>query len=160
MASKPSLSKNKKLKRSDEGSSEKMTDEKGTLINLTPHDIHVYVPWTVEGEGPYGPVRTFPRSGIECRCVGRTPKEYEPLLGNVPVTAAPEYTDVEGFPEGESFGSDILVSLVVGQYLQLYPEEYPGAVYGPDTGPTGGVRDKDGKILGTRHLVLYKGRTE
>ncbi len=50
--------------------------------------------------------------------------------------------------------------MVVGQFLQANPELYPGAVYVPDTGPEGVLKDADGKIFGTIRLVKYKDRTD
>ena len=79
------------------------------------------------------------------------------VLG-IPVVPAPLFSDVVGLPSDEEFQPDILVSMPVGEFLRNHPERYGGAVFGPDTGPDGVVRDQRGTILGTTRLLLYKDR--
>ena len=83
----------------------------------------------------------------------------DPILeSSIPVILAPLFTSVEGLP-GKGFLPDILVSMPVGEILRNEPETYKGAVYGPDTGPDGVLRDDKGVIKGTFGLVLYKPRS-
>ena len=123
------------------------------LINCTPHDVRIF------GENDdFEMVETIVKSGTFARMTQESDEILETRIkvGNrmVSVKRAPVFTEVLGLPD--DLAKPIIVSMPVGQYLQQHPEKYKGAVFGPDTGPGGVVRDKGGQILGTRHFILYK----
>lgn len=121
------------------------TDE--TIVNLTPHDIHVYDRETKKL------IKTFKASGTVCRCLSDPVLEMEPLYGKIPVQYAPSFYELEGLPTDEN-APDILVSMPVGEMLRNRKSRYNGAVYGPNTGE-GAYRNDKGQIIGTFGLVMY-----
>lgn len=138
------------------------------ILNMTPHDISVYR--NNNGEScELTLVGFYPKSTRTCRCVPSPVVECDPIQdGTVPVILAPSFSSVEGLPgvkekgvllPDDGFSPDILVSMPVGEILRNEPERYRGAVYGPDTGPDGVIRDDKGAIKGTFRLVLYKPRS-
>lgn len=137
------------------------------FLNMTPHDIHVYRKNNGGSDGPLVEqvlVHVFPASGNTCRCVQSPVEPCDPISiskNSIPVIQAPSFSSVEGLPEKEEGlpSPDILVSMPVGEILRKEPETYEGAVYGPDTGSDGVLRDDKGVIKGTFRLVLYKPRS-
>lgn len=114
-----------------------------SYINLCPHDIVL----SLEDI-------TFEFKTTRClRLVEKEgnvlPNEYE----LVPVLSPPEYIGLNFTPEP---GSRIIVSQLVAQYLKEHQETFKlGAVYAPDTGPRGAVRDDKGQIIGTKRLIKF-----
>lgn len=141
------------------------------FLNMTPHDIHVYRKNNGDSDVRFRGLLTeqvlghvFPASGNTCRCVQSPVEQCDPISiskSSIPVIQAPSFSSVEGLPEKEEGlpSPDILVSMPVGEILRKEPETYEGAVYGPDTGSDGVLRDDKGVIKGTFRLVLYKPRS-
>lgn len=131
-----------------------MSMNASTLLNCTPHAITIY---DDKGENV---ITTFPSSGYVARLTSK-PQEWVGSLqlddGRVVPIYSPQVfqKEVEGLPPlEENQRLNIIVSLVVGEHLKAIPF-WQGAVYGPDMGKDGVVRNEAGQILGTKRLVLY-----
>ena len=116
---------------------------KVNLINLTPHDLTVYL--------ADGTTLTIPPSGV----VARVSQDYTPLgtlnLGNAQVPlVATTYGEIQGLPDPQD-GTLFLVSALVAQAAWAQGRK---DVLAPDTG-AGAVRDSDGKIIGVRRLLAH-----
>jgi len=117
------------------------------IVNLTPHDLTVYVD---------GKVISVPSSGA-----ARLSQKEEVVgsLGEIPVTRT-AYGELQ-LPEGVDIRDKyVVVSILVAQgagdkLLELGAK----AVFVPNTGPTGygAVRDENGRIQGVKSLILVKG---
>lgn len=72
----------------------------------------------------------------------------------IPVVFQPKYTGLSHAVSGS-----IIVSMVVAQWLAPRPDVIQQlgitAIYSPDTGPQGVVRNERGEIVGTTRLVKY-----
>ena len=118
------------------------------IENYTPHDVNI-----VDENGNV--VITIPRSGKiarvkqERRHVGFINIEGK----QVPIVKT-VYGEVEGLPEKPEEDKLYIVSTIVAQALSNKPE-WKNHLLVPDTGPGSVVRDKDGKIVGVRFLILY-----
>lgn len=120
--------------------------QKGTLTNLTPHDVCII---TESGQKvtvlSYGVLRLKEQ---------RTKEEQ--IHDDITVVSAPVYTGVDRPKLIEDDMTDIIVSMPVAQYMIQQPEWAHLRIFCPDTGPHGAVRDKDGRIVGTKRLVQYQ----
>ena len=109
-----------------------------TVVNTTPHDIHLYKNgevWKTIPTSPNHELRMTTEQGVVSDLEG------------FPVTTKPKFLNIEGLmPNGP-----ILVSMLVGDFLANKRQN----VYGPDTGPASVVRSKEGTILGTKLLIKY-----
>lgn len=129
-----------------------MASVTNTMINCTPHDLHVY---DEKGENV---VVTYHRSQYAPR-LGQEPQKQVGSITtesgkNIPVYSPQKFGNVEGLPPcGEGSCPDIIVSMLVGQKLQE-SGSWPGGVFGPDTGK-GAVRAENGQIKGTMRLIQY-----
>jgi len=114
-----------------------------TLVNLTPHDIVIY---DEDGETvklvikPSGKVA---RVTVKRKKVGK--------INGVPVYRN-EFSEVEGLPFPKR-GVVYIVSILVQQALKLRGIKRKDIV-SPDTSPEGVVRDKNGRILGTKGFQI------
>lgn len=108
-----------------------------TIINLTPHDIHVV--------GADGQTVVFPASGVCARVSSSDEIVGELDLGefDLPVVST-AYGRVEGIPESGMF----LVSAMV---LAQLGEEYRNRAFAPDTGKTA-VRNDAGQVVAVRQF--------
>lgn len=129
-----------------------------TLVNCTPHPIHVY---NVSDDGSTKEIiETYPPSGIVPRLKQTAQEQIDTIPASlegrvVPIYSAPQLGAVEGLPEfAEGEHKPIIVSLLVAQQLRD-TKSWPCAVYAPDTGPAGVVRDDKGQIIGTKWLIEY-----
>jgi hypothetical protein len=120
------------------------------IKNLTPHAIVLVLPTQTI---------TIPPSGSVARLVSSAPSVIPPLVENgveIPVAPPPYFESCEGLEHG---GADaLIVSAMVGNFFAENWSEYPhlkGRVFGPDTSPSGSVRDADGKIIGVKGLIRY-----
>jgi hypothetical protein len=129
-------------------------DCKTSILNLTPHAIHLYCNKTV--------VLMIEPHGSTARMIEQRPilpNLSTSCLFNLPVSASPVFIDVSNLPTELDDGKKvILVSMPVGHFLRDHPEIWKGPVIGPDTGPgpMGAVRDEFGNIIGCSSFVLYK----
>jgi len=122
---------------------------KGWLQNYTPHPVHIL--------GKYGNTLVFMPvlKGKGARCAQAEQKTLKPAtcsgeIDEIDVVEEPRFLDVEDLPPGQ----EVIVSMPVAQRLK--ETGYDGVVYSPDTSPAGSIRDDQGKILGTKRLVLWK----
>lgn len=107
-----------------------------SIINLTPHAIHV----DVDG------VRTvFPPSGTVARVASSVVPMYH--IDDIPVTTV-QFSDVENLPEPAP-DTWYLVSALVCQQCHDRSD-----VIAPDTGSTA-IRDEAGRIVAVRGFVMY-----
>jgi hypothetical protein len=131
-----------------------------SLINLTPHSITVFT-GDDGGSNENGVIYPTEQDKKVVRVRSR-PQELVAILENGISVFTPQRfeTDKDGqavlenFPYSPDINQehpDIIVPMLVGNHI---PKWYRGKVYIPDTGPFGVVRDKDGKIIGTKHLCL------
>ena len=115
------------------------------LVNLTPHDIVLHR----QNEDR---VR-FPSKG-NVRAIG-TPNvanEVASALFGIPIVEPIIYTSLEGMPDDKTL--NILVSLVVANFMVKHDYEWLGIVCVPDTGPSSAIRDKvENRIVGVRQFV-------
>ncbi len=120
-----------------------------SMLNLTPHDIVVVDGWS--------PKVTYPRSGEQVRLniVERGPPTQ--LENGVWVHEAQRFTTLDRSMKFDEKIRGVLVSMPVGEHLRTYGKKMgiEVSVYGPDTSPDAAVRDGDGRIVGTKALVLY-----
>ena len=129
------------------------------ILNLTPHDVNVYLSRDDDDDEPT--VRTYPASR---KGAVRVRTKLQTLLGTledgVPVYSAPAFEDaLDNFPfdpaedEVEIHHPDIIVSMVVAPHV---PNWYGGCVYVPDTGPSSAVRSDAGRMLGVKRFYLAR----
>ncbi|MBO8164674.1 MAG: hypothetical protein H0Z34_13315 [Brevibacillus sp.] len=111
-----------------------------TIINLTPHDVHVY-----DAEGKTA-IKTYPASGIVARV-----KSSTEIVGEVDGIAVAHITfgEIEGLPNPQP-GTKYIVSLLVLQAVDGKRDD----LIGPDTGPGSVVRDESGQIVGVRRFQV------
>jgi len=133
----------------------------GDSVNLTPHALSFYsddgarVILTVP-PAPCGPLRLLDDATKDRRLGPVLAGEY----GAFPAVEAPAFTGIAPAPLADLLDAHarlILVSMPVGQYLRDHPLLVPShvAVFGPDSGPDGAVRDASGVILGCKRVVRY-----
>ena len=112
------------------------------IVNLTPHAINI-----IAG------VQNFeiPASGQVARCAVKSAQAgFIPVDGvQIPVVQN-QFGEVEGLPE-EVAGTILLVSALVGSALAGKRND----LYGPDTSPSGAVRDESGKIVAVKGLQKF-----
>jgi len=113
------------------------------LINLTPHDIVIY---HEDGETVKLVVKP---SGKVARVTVKRKKIGE--INGIPVYRN-EFSEVEGLPFPKR-GVIYIVSILVQQALKLRGIKRKDVV-SPDTSPEGVVRDKNGKIVGTKGFQI------
>ncbi|MCH9632610.1 MAG: hypothetical protein S4CHLAM6_09480 [Chlamydiae bacterium] len=124
------------------------------LINCLPYNLTIYDAKTRQ------PTRTFFQLSSPPHLVTKPQKAVEPILfedgsSEVPVCTPQVFERIEGLPPyNKSNFTAIIVSDVMGKFLQKNPSIWDGKVYGPDIGE-GAVRDSHGQILGTTRLVQY-----
>ena len=104
--------------------------DRGVLVNLTPHPVNIYL------DGADDPITIMP-SGVTPRCAASN------------VVVAPGFTqsvigDVTGLPDKKDG-----VLLIVGALVRTACPDRDDLI-GPDTSPTGAVRDSAGMIIGAR----------
>lgn len=124
------------------------------MINLTPHAIVVV-------NQQSGVETCFEPSGRVARVTERWPEKFESDPDEpetVPIISAPIYTGIE-MDDGSELPvlKRLIVSLLVAQYMVAHANQFAliTAVYTPDTGPTGVIRDAAGRITGTRRLIRH-----
>ncbi len=119
-------------------------------MNLTPHIVRVFV------DGQHSDV-LYPASGTEARCSSVQQRPLYQLKNNVPVWTPQDFTGVTGIDEIGADVHGIIVSMPVAQYLReaRFPKISRLYVYCPDTSPDAVRRDDDGRVVGTRRLVVY-----
>lgn len=110
------------------------------IINLTPHDVHVY-----DAEGKRI-IRTYPASGIVARVKSST--EIVGEVDGIPV-ARTAFGEIEGLPDPQS-DTKYIASLLVLQAAAGKRDD----LIGPDTGPGSVVRDESGQIVGVRRFQI------
>lgn len=118
------------------------------LVNLTPHDLHVY-----DATGKKL-VRTIERSssGEVARLEEIVSLDFNQSLRiGVPVQRI-VFGAVKGLPPHDANAKiTYIVSMAVGQAVC---RERPDVVC-PDTSERGSVRDPEGRIIGTKGFVVY-----
>lgn len=112
------------------------------IINLTPHDITVFLSNDEK--------KIYPRSGR----VARVSVKAEPIgeVDGVP-TVQIEYGEIEGLPERPD-GNYYIVSVLVLQAAERLDHPMLPWLLAPDTGPESAVRDDQGRIVGVRRFVV------
>ncbi len=151
------------------------------LLNLTPHACHLYL-----RGGRVVTLERYVDPAVGAAVDARMASEVCPLgaravsphgtLGDV-LDEADACADTIAFsspqrptgllaplPCAEDDGATaLLVSAMVGEYVQAHPDAWRGPVYAPDTSPLCAVRSQDeatrGQIIGVRGLVVYKEAT-
>lgn len=119
------------------------------LVNLTPHLI------TLCTEDGSGILETFPSEGsVRAHSHHQTKNEIASMHLNVPVFSPQIFSSVEGLPDDTSL--NIIVSLVVGEFMRRTNHAWDGMVLGPDTGPDSCLRNAGGEIIGIRRFIQYK----
>lgn len=115
-------------------------NENMKIINLTPHDVHVY-----DADGKQI-IRTYPASGKVARV-----KSSTEITGEVDgiLVARTTFGEIEGLPDSQS-ETFYIVSLLVLQAAAGKRDD----LIGPDTGPGSVVRDENGQILGVRRFQV------
>lgn len=138
--------------------------------NFTPHDLVIYPPDGVADVDPVAFASCGVARAVEHDKVGGDAVSLGPI--RVPLVRR-EYATVEGLPaifgeEGREDASGewaiheddvVVVSIIAAQALAASGRlreiiEAGAYVVTPDTGPGGVVRDSEGRIAGTRRLVL------
>lgn len=129
--------------------------------NFTPHDLAIY--------GPGGDTTTWESEGSVRAIEEDSPKGSATIHEGLAVDLVwREYVGTEGVPalsissrEAEALrdGDMLIVSLVAAQALKKTGalealDAFGVSVFMPDTGPGGVVRDDEGRILGTKRLVM------
>lgn len=121
-----------------------------SLINLTPHAVQVI------NEDGHGVI--FPTTGVDVRLIE---KSGEPLIRKhedppFSIISPPIYTGLTLSKPGAYPKGPWIVSMLVGKYVSEHgPPPEATAIYSPDTGPEGVVRNAAGQIIGTRNLVRW-----
>lgn len=110
------------------------------IINLTPHDVHIY---DAEGKNV---IATYPASGTVARV-----KSMTEIVGEVNGVAIAKSTfgEIEGLPDPQP-DTKYIVSLLVLQAAAGKRDD----LIGPDTGPGSVVRDENGQIIGVRRFQI------
>ena len=110
------------------------------IINLTPHDVHVY---DADGKNI---IKTYPASGTVARV-----KSSTEIVGKVDgiEIARTTFGEIEGLPDPKP-GTMYIVSLLVLQAAGGKRDD----LIGPDTGPGSVVRDAEGQIVGVRRFQV------
>ena len=147
-----------------------------TFLNYTPHEIILYFPKSKsvhfedekkdkedeelkEGDEKDLKYETFTipsQKGAYPRLTQSVVKLQETIgVFKFPVYNDHEFTGIENVPEVES-DVNIIVSSFCGKYLANHPEKFKGrGVYSPLTDPENAVRDKEGKIIGTKAFTKH-----
>ena len=112
-----------------------------TIVNLTPHPLHLYLHLSKED----GEVITIAPTAPAAR-VSSVTEEVSKING-IPVTRT-TFGAVEDLPDPEE-GTIFVVSMLVQQAAN-----HRSDLYRPDTGPQNVVRDGEGKIIGVRALAI------
>lgn len=122
-------------------------------VNTTPHDI------VLIGNGPDRVWK--PDMGFQLRVVvasepvalriSAASGRYEKIIGKSP----PVPITISGFPVFNG-SSTLIVSMMAGEFLRAHPEQWDGAVIGPNTNPDSCVRDDKGIIIGVKSMIVYK----
>ena len=120
-------------------------DMRKKIVNLTPHPITLYVPYTLTPHDDEE-ITTIPPSGEVARVETLTRQTGRRLLDAPIVSHQPDR--ITGLPAPEE-GTTYVVSLLVRQTLGLDRAD----VVAPDTGPGSVVRDPAGRIVGIRRWV-------
>lgn len=131
------------------------------LLNLTPHKIVIYnaIKTSVIREIPVSPQLAMRLESHIQKFLPHT------LDQEIPLVEPPRYREVVNIPlsvryaDGKLGPPSVIVAAVVGEYLvNQAPEllKHFKAIYAPDTGPGGVVRDAEGSIIGTTRLIQYK----
>jgi hypothetical protein len=117
--------------------------ENVNLVNLTPHEIVVYL--------DSGNVLKIPPSGLVVRVTAR--ETQVGIVNGIPVFKT-EYGEIQGLPEPKE-NTIYIVSLLVLQALRARGVERSDVV-APNTGPGphGAVRDSEGRIIGVRSFIV------
>ena len=125
------------------------SSEFATFKNYTPHAITIVK--TEDGQDI-----CIPSHG--CARLRSEPQQKLGEIDGVSIVSAQKFfgLDLQHSPDLNNDTSPILVSMPVGEFIANNPEVYAGSVYGPDTSPTGVVRNEKGEIVGTRRLIRYK----
>lgn len=110
------------------------------IVNLTPHDVHVY------DENAQNIIRTYPASGTVARVKSST--EIVGEVDGVPV-ARTAFGEIEGLLEPQQ-DTKYIVSLLVLQAAAGKRDD----LLAPDTGPQSAVRDESGQIIGVRRFQV------
>jgi hypothetical protein len=126
-----------------------------SIVNLTPHDVHVHVSDAVR--------RTFPRSGL----ILRTVNAHEPTHGSLPdgagyvptVSVTPQKLDQEGLDIlARCSERSVIVSTFAAEavFRLMMLGKFPDLrLLVPDSGPTSAIRDAGGQIVGVRRFLVY-----
>ena len=104
------------------------------FINLTPHDVTIFVGWNEE--------RVFPASGYVARCSHTT--ETIDVVEGIPVNRT-TFGDVTGLPDPVE-GVNYIVSNLVAQSVKGRTDVFF---------PCGAVRNEKGVIVGCKALSRY-----
>lgn len=121
------------------------------VLNLTPHDVHV-----LNDDGSI--LLTYPKSGQQARMISKPQVSVDCDLGDVPMVSAQRWSNVDQSVEIDPEVTHLLVSMPVGDFIarsHISNKYWNYTIIGPDTGPQSAVRDQNGRIVGTRRLVLY-----
>lgn len=123
------------------------------LTNLTAHDI------IIEPDDAAAKVLIYKKSGMVVRLRADNPQKFIMALDNgCPVFEPQAFSriDPDVLPDTTT---DVLVPMVVAQWLceRGIPDGWKlvQAIYVPDTGPDGVVRNEYGAIVGVRRLVRF-----
>lgn len=118
------------------------------LLNLTPHDVVIYV-----GDGQSMRTVVIPASGFVARLQEKQPAVIETRDG-IPVVKRPVYGAIEFVtPQGGIAEIGRMDRIIVGALVaeQMVLRKTFKEVYSPDTSKWGAVRE-DGRIVGTKSL--------
>lgn len=118
-----------------------MTSNSINFTNLTPHDVNVIL--------NDGTQIVFPKTGIVPRA-SEVRENLEPING-IPVVKI-SYGQVECLPTDLDKNGFYIVSMLVGPLMTAMGFTN---VYGPDTSPSGAVRNEKGQVTGCKGLVKY-----
>ena len=110
------------------------------IINLTPHDVHIY------DETGKTIIRTYPASGTVARV--RSTTEIVGEVDGIEI-ARTTFGEIEGLPDPQP-DTKYIVSLLVLQAVGGKRDD----LLGPDTGPGSVVRDESGQIIGVRRFQV------
>ena len=143
---------------SERGVPARIKGSKRWLLNLTPHELHVYR--TQAGEEL---ITQIPSHGVVRLTKGTSKTEDAPPIGvrgkEVPVIYNAPWNGLVTDPPDllkECVGQAIVVSMPVAEYIVAQKRYAALTVYVPDTGSKGAVRDGQGRIRGTTRLVCYQ----
>ena len=110
------------------------------LINLTPHDITIFL--------PNGEKITIPKS----KEVARLVTEFVNVgnINGVPVVKT-EFKEIIGLPKPHPGVIYIVSTLVAQAAAKLGRRD----VIAPDTSPQGAVKDENGRIIGVKRFQVF-----